>query len=357
MLNLHNPYNSYNIYFILECTLLVKARISQADNARSVESRYLPSSPKAPKVAPSGYEFIHIPRLPPRYQHLKTILPPNWYVPGKNKSAKRKHSRTHGVVSFQLLAKTVASNWRTVDPVTKHYVETVAMSIKERHSEIKRALENNARKYDEQRKMHSEPSLQPYQPYQYQGALTPSEIMSLKLLASTCQVVNTARSDTRTIGPDNDYLKQKQVNMEDSHRRKKFTFDLCRKVKVNDREIENHPVTPERDQKVLGGVGASGSRGLTLEPGILTDRNQGNEFKFGFCQEVGMCNWGALNYHVVPGRVSNNRDEDVGGFGGLMSEQVTLTLNRPQGGINTGFVVFQEVDMSDREIISHYLSA
>ncbi len=95
---LHKPYNSYNIFFTLERTLLVEARRGGGDAAFV---NRLPSSPKhslpiTVVATPTGYDFIDLPPLPPRYRHLKLLLPPNWYVPGKNKLVKRKHSKTHG---------------------------------------------------------------------------------------------------------------------------------------------------------------------------------------------------------------------------------------------------------------------
>ena len=43
----------------------------------------------------SGYDFLSLPDLPPRFQHVH--MPQGWYVPGKN--SKRKHVKSHGCES------------------------------------------------------------------------------------------------------------------------------------------------------------------------------------------------------------------------------------------------------------------
>ena len=80
---LARPYNVYNIFFILE-----RARIIQQFCAQDAPIQ-LSSSPS---INFFGYELLSLPDLPPRYCDL--ILPPDWFVPGKN--AKRKHVATNG---------------------------------------------------------------------------------------------------------------------------------------------------------------------------------------------------------------------------------------------------------------------
>jgi len=89
-MDLPKPYNSYNLFFILERALLLEARnIDSSTKCRSL-------SPPAQAAALYGYEFIQLPPLPSRYQHLQATLPPNWFDPGRKKLAKRKHNKTHG---------------------------------------------------------------------------------------------------------------------------------------------------------------------------------------------------------------------------------------------------------------------
>ncbi|KAL7524598.1 hypothetical protein ACHAXR_000642, partial [Thalassiosira sp. AJA248-18] len=76
------PYNNYNIFFILERELLIHTRNGKNTPPASIEF--------------NGYEGLDLPPFPSRYQHLKPTLVSNWYVPGKERSAKRKHTKSHG---------------------------------------------------------------------------------------------------------------------------------------------------------------------------------------------------------------------------------------------------------------------
>ena len=85
--SLARPYNVYNIFFILERARLVRA-CEHAANGKTAPAKQLPTS----SVDFSRYDLLCLPDLPPRYNGL--VLPPDWYVPGKN--AKRNHVATHG---------------------------------------------------------------------------------------------------------------------------------------------------------------------------------------------------------------------------------------------------------------------
>lgn len=122
------PYNSYNLFFIMERTLLLEARQIGASN--------MSSHPPATAAPLTGYEFIELPPLPPRYQHLQSTLATDWYDPGRNKRMKRRHSKSHGVASFREMAKTMADNWKAIDPPTKIYVDAVAKLLKKRYKEM-----------------------------------------------------------------------------------------------------------------------------------------------------------------------------------------------------------------------------
>lgn len=83
------PYNSYNIFFILE-----RVRFIEAQKNRLGPN--VNNTPKPQIVTNTGYEGLNLPPLPPRFAHLESVLPSNWYCPGKNAMSTRKHERTHG---------------------------------------------------------------------------------------------------------------------------------------------------------------------------------------------------------------------------------------------------------------------
>lgn len=98
------PYNNYNIFFTLERRLLIEQRMrhrasptASLDGNESVYSSAMGSAAgNNDDDAPiTGYEDLELPPLPPRYQLLAPSLPRYWFVPGRNKNAKRKHQATH----------------------------------------------------------------------------------------------------------------------------------------------------------------------------------------------------------------------------------------------------------------------
>jgi len=138
-MKLTKPYNSYNIFFILERKLLLETRQSGAAAASPAKTaRPRPSSPDAgaPVASLTGYEYVEVPPLPLRYQHLQSSMEANWYDPGRKKNVKRRHGKSHGVASFREIAKTTADNWKVIDPVTKTFVEAVALILKRRYKEL-----------------------------------------------------------------------------------------------------------------------------------------------------------------------------------------------------------------------------
>jgi len=361
-MHLHKPYNSYNLYFTLERTLLVEARQqSQVDDANSASTRsHIPSfpnpSPSAPTAAaaPNGYDFIDIPPLPPRYQHLKKRLPTNWYVPGKNKLVKRKHSKTHGVASFTEVAKTVSANWKAVDPVTKEYVETIAKVLKKRHSEIKSAVDKNARQEEENKKqqvilrlqmLHQTPE-QPLLSECHERAM----ISSLDTTRQRVSISHDRRLSAQNLKLVNDYLFPEQENLNNCRQqRDNLKFGLCQMVdKMTDNEIRNHNLAPKRVSNVI-------DKGSTLEQEMSTDRQQRNHFKFALCQEVGMTRgWDSHNHPIAHQSLPNILDRDDAHHEGLVLEQ--FTSNDLQYRNDHGYGVLTEVDMSDWDILNRYLS-
>ena len=90
------PYNSYNLFFIIERAWLLETRQLGSTAASAEIARPSSSSNTDTAAALTGYEFVEIPPLPPRYFHLEMTLATNWYDPGRNKLKKRKHNKTHG---------------------------------------------------------------------------------------------------------------------------------------------------------------------------------------------------------------------------------------------------------------------
>ena len=132
--HLIRPYNKYNIYYILERELLIQTRSDASYCAAKHEYEQRSGYYFNKSNALTGYEYIELPPLPPRYQYLK--LPHYWYMPGKKKNVKRSHTKTHGVASFGEIARTVGANWKTIDTVTLNYINEVAMILKTRHKQL-----------------------------------------------------------------------------------------------------------------------------------------------------------------------------------------------------------------------------
>lgn len=123
------PYNRYNIYYILE------------------RERFLQSRPKYKSAVDkdtccvdiiTGYEHLgDLPPVPLCYANVR--LSPDWYMPGKRKVKKRNHTKSHGVASFQEIARVVADGWKAIDDVTLDYCTAMAEILKKRHNELKKS--------------------------------------------------------------------------------------------------------------------------------------------------------------------------------------------------------------------------
>lgn len=137
--SVQKPFNNYNVFYILERHRIIYAR--QRDRGGRLPSPSSNGDIHRMDGNKTGYEDLELPSLPPRYAHLKTVMPANWYVPGKNKNKKRKHKKTHGVISFKEIATIVSENWKAIDPATKIYTEVVAHIQKDRHDELKAIFE------------------------------------------------------------------------------------------------------------------------------------------------------------------------------------------------------------------------
>ncbi|EJK74621.1 hypothetical protein THAOC_03689 [Thalassiosira oceanica] len=118
------PYNRYNLFFILERELILQKNNPTYDPLETF---------RAPDFL-TGFEGIEMPsELPKRYS--KLVLPPGWYLPGRNK--RRSHTKSHGLMAFTDLSRGVAQNYRTIDKETFNFLDAVAKSLMKRSREIK----------------------------------------------------------------------------------------------------------------------------------------------------------------------------------------------------------------------------
>ncbi|EJK46069.1 hypothetical protein THAOC_35284 [Thalassiosira oceanica] len=114
----------YNLFFVLERELIL-----QQNNPTYNPFETL----RAPDYV-TGFEGIEMPsELPKRYS--KLVLPPGWYLPGRNK--KRSHKKSHGLMAFADLSRDVAQNYKTIDKETYDFLDAVAKSLLKRSREIK----------------------------------------------------------------------------------------------------------------------------------------------------------------------------------------------------------------------------
>ena len=96
------PYNHYDLYFILEHKLLLQSKGLITDFLKDALAK---SSSRFIRLAKSdGYWDLDLPPMPPRFN--AAVLPSDWFVHGKNdKTKKRVHTKTHGCTSFVEIAK------------------------------------------------------------------------------------------------------------------------------------------------------------------------------------------------------------------------------------------------------------
>ncbi|KAL7529178.1 hypothetical protein ACHAXR_002834 [Thalassiosira sp. AJA248-18] len=132
------PYNRYNIYYILE-----REKILQSNPKYCSKTAAAAAADACPADFITGYENLQMPSLPPRYAHLN--LSYDWYMPGKRKATKRDHKKSHGLISFQEMARLAADGWRSIDDETLEYVSIVADELKNRHKELMKKYPEFAR--------------------------------------------------------------------------------------------------------------------------------------------------------------------------------------------------------------------
>jgi hypothetical protein len=102
------PYTEYNLFFQLEREHILQVQLG-------FEPDYEPHDVFDPSDA-ANYQG---PPLPSRYSEL--ILLKDWHLPGKEKRRKRRHRKTHGMISFQELSLKIAEAWKTVDSETRQF--------------------------------------------------------------------------------------------------------------------------------------------------------------------------------------------------------------------------------------------
>lgn len=110
-------YNAFNIFFMLERQLLLNERDA---GINAIANPIDPASSSLTRPT----KPLQLPPLCERYAHLP--LTSNWFLElTANSGKKRCHRRTHGKISFKELASTIAKNYRSIDTVTKAFVDEV----------------------------------------------------------------------------------------------------------------------------------------------------------------------------------------------------------------------------------------
>ena len=109
------PYNRYNLYFILERESIILRKGGSGRWSNSVPS----TDEDAAACGP--YAGLKLPPLPSRFRHL--IVPSGWCVTGR--ATRRPHRKSHGVVTFRELARSIATSWKEIDGETLAFCSAV----------------------------------------------------------------------------------------------------------------------------------------------------------------------------------------------------------------------------------------
>ncbi|KAL3769004.1 hypothetical protein ACHAW5_007830 [Stephanodiscus triporus] len=107
------PCTEYNIFFQLERAFILQVNLKAEPDSDDAAKIFHLSQPT----------YSGLPPLPRRYASL--ILTYDWFLPGKEQRRKRKHRKSHGVISFHDLSAMVATAWKTVDHEIKSYCSQV----------------------------------------------------------------------------------------------------------------------------------------------------------------------------------------------------------------------------------------
>ena len=116
------PYTPYNLFYLLERELVVQGHEPSDAKTKALE--------KARATNAHNRQEDDIP-IPERYKNV--VLQPMWYEP--NMKEKRKHRKTHGMISFQDLTAIISKNWATIDKETKDYCTSVSDLGRKRYKE------------------------------------------------------------------------------------------------------------------------------------------------------------------------------------------------------------------------------
>jgi len=107
------PCTEYNIFFQLERAFILQVNLQAEPDSDDAAKIFHPTQPT----------YAGLPPLPRRYASL--ILTYDWFIPGKEQRRKRKHRKSHGVISFHDLSAMVATAWKAVDDEIKSYCSQV----------------------------------------------------------------------------------------------------------------------------------------------------------------------------------------------------------------------------------------
>jgi len=113
-------YNLFNIFFMLERQLLLQAR-GGGINA----IKYPVDTTNSPLAR---HKELQLPPFCQRYKDLP--LTSNWFAELiQHHKKKRKHTKSHGLLPFRELAKTVAKHYREIDPDTHAFLKEVTKRL------------------------------------------------------------------------------------------------------------------------------------------------------------------------------------------------------------------------------------
>jgi len=104
-------YTEYNLFFQLEREYILQ-KLFGVKSALDPDNMFSQEDPK----------YLG-PPLPKRYNDL--VLPKEWHIPGKNCKKNRKHTKTHGKISFVDLSRQIAQAWSCADDDVKDYCATM----------------------------------------------------------------------------------------------------------------------------------------------------------------------------------------------------------------------------------------
>ena len=103
----------YNIFFQLERAFILQFNLNAEIDIEVAANVFDINQPT----------YAGLPPLPPRYASL--ILPYDWFLPGKEQRRKRKHRKSHGVISFHDLSAMIVTAWKAVHDEVKAYCSQV----------------------------------------------------------------------------------------------------------------------------------------------------------------------------------------------------------------------------------------